>query len=204
MRRPEIKMEYSKFPHLFLFITGKPIGIGYHKTIILMKKTLLLLSLMIASVMSVNAQGGYRGFFEVTPSLGHGVSFDVTTAHGWQFNQNWFLGAGVGAVNILNTYEGPWFDMYSETLSVPIFAKVRFDLLSEKALTWFADLNIGYVVYQDDDVYKPYSSFSVGARHRLTERFGLNFGVGCSVVPSVTDYEDNAAFKFNVKIGVDF
>ena len=176
-----------------------------------MKKTLLLLSLMIASVMSVNAQGGYRGFFEVTPSLGHGVSFDVTTAHGWQFNQNWFLGAGVGAVNILETDDIDWADGdgYEELLSFPVFAKVRFDLLSEKALTWFADLNIGYVVFHDEGVQKPYASFSVGARHRLTERFGLNFGVGCSVVPTEQysgwdSVEEKAAFKLNVKVGIDF
>ena len=169
-----------------------------------MKKTLLLLSLVIASVMNVNAQG-YRGFFEVTPSLGHGVSFDVTTAHGWQFNQNWFVGAGIGAVNVLETED--FLYEYEENISMPIFAKVRFDLLSEKVLTWFADLNVGYVACSELDAYlQLYSSLSVGMRYRLTERFGLNFGVGCSLVPSDYYYYayGSSAFKLNVKVGIDF
>lgn len=162
---------------------------------------------MIASVMSVNAQGGYRGFFEVIPSLGHGVSFDVITAHGWQFNQNWFLGAGVGAVNILGTNDDGWCGEDDITLSVPIFAKIRFDLLSEKTLTWFADLNIGCSVCKESEYANLfYSSFSVGMRQQLTEQLGLNYGIGCSLMPAYWGHIGGVskAFKFNVKVGIDF
>lgn len=163
-----------------------------------MKKTLVLLSLMIASVMSVNAQGGYRGFFEVIPSYKEGLSFDVTTAHGWQFNQNWFLGVGFGVVNIADNEN---LEEYGVDICAPIFAKVRYDLLSEKALTWFADLNVGYSIFQEEEYIKLfYSSFSVGLRQRLTEKLGLNYGVGCSIIPS----DDLDCLLFNVKIGVDF
>lgn len=180
-----------------------------------MKKIFLALSLMIASLVNVNAQGTYRGFVDVAPSIGNGFSIDITTAHGWQFNQNWFLGAGVGVVNILETYNS---DTNEEELSLPIFAKVRFDNLSEKDLTFFAEGNIGYCVVTNIGGWgNPlYSTFAVGMRKRLTERMGLNFGVGFSIVPSeyyesyyngnyweYSDYDDSA-FKFNVKVGIDF
>ena len=170
-----------------------------------MKKIFLALSLMIASLVNVNAQGTYRGFLDVAPSIGNGFSFDITTAHGYQFNRNWFLGAGVGLVNIIETiYEGAGQGCYEE-LSIPIFAKVRFDNLSEKELTFFAEGNIGYAVVCDGEPI--YASLIVGMRKRLTERMGLNFGVGFSIVPSASwDYgtDQTTAPKFNIKVGIDF
>lgn len=172
-----------------------------------MKKIFWVLSLVIASLVNVNAQGTYRGFVDVAPSIGNGFSIDITTAHGYQFNQNWFLGAGVGCVNLIETYNS---DTNYECNSVPIFAKVRFDNLSEKELTFFAEGNIGYCVVTNIDGWgNPlYTSLTVGMRKRLTERMGINFGVGFSIVPSeyyngYDDY-DESAFKFNVKVGVDF
>lgn len=181
-----------------------------------MKKILLVLSLMIASLVNVNAQGTYRGFVDVGPSIGNGFSIDITTAHGWQFNQNWFLGAGIGAINCIETYNYQYYgdggkESY-EGISLPIFAKVRFDNLGEKSLTFFAEANLGYSIvasYGDSD--NPlYASLAVGLRKRLTERIGLNYGIGFSIVPSYyCDYSDcdeggDSAFKFNVKVGIDF
>ncbi len=176
-----------------------------------MKKILLVLSLVMASMVNVNAQGTYRGFLDLGPSFGNGFSLDFTTAHGWQFNQNWFLGAGVGAVNVIETYNS---DTNDEMISVPIFAKVRFDNLSEKVLTFFTEGNIGYCVHCNGGSagFPLYASFMLGMRHRLTEKMGLNFGVGFSIVPSES-YEsnsyyyyddDDSALKFNIKVGVDF
>lgn len=167
---------------------------------------------MMACLVNVNAKGTYRGFVSIGPSFGHGVSLDFTTVHGYQFNKNWFAGIGVGLINSIRTETSNNFYVHYEELSIPIFIKVRFDILSEKALTWFADANIGYAILDDGFVAQPvYASTMIGLRQRLAERLGLNFGVGASLVPSSKlEAEYNwsghrkTAFKFNVKLGVDF
>lgn len=157
-----------------------------------MKKTVLLLSLILASVISVNAQGGYRGFVDVGPSMGKSdVLLYLTTAHGYQFNQNWFLGAGISGTLSLE---------HGEIYTIPVFAKLRYDVLSEKTLTWFADANLGgHVLAYDSPLYV---SFIVGLRQRLTERLGINYGIGISTCPD--DWEEQSEVHFNIKIGIDF
>ena len=184
-----------------------------------MKKIVLVLSMMIACMVNANAQGSYRGFVDVGPSFGHGVSLDITTAHGYQFNKNWFAGIGTGLVNIIETsvYESKSGIQNVEECYFPIFAKVRYDILSEKALTWFADANIGYAFTSNYmDTGRPlYAAALFGVRHRLTEKLGLNIGVGCSVIPSfrfryssstsIEDIEEKqSTIKFNIKVGIDF
>lgn len=175
-----------------------------------MKKLVLCLSLMLVCVMGVKAQGGYRGFVDVGPSIGStGVSLDVTTAHGYQFNKNWFLGGGVGLINIIETSDYDYDHVYiGEYVSIPIFLKVRFDMLSEKSWTFFAEENIGPSYDTDSGEISFYSSTMVGVRKRITGRIGINFGIGCSIIPGYYedswDYELQPIAKFNIKVGVDF
>ena len=164
---------------------------------------------MLVCVMGVKAQGGYRGFVDIGPSIGdRGVSLDVTTAHGYQFNKNWFLGGGIGLINIIETYYDECGAYWGESISIPLFAKVRFDMLSEKSWTFFAEESIGPSYDIDGgDIYF-YSSTMVGVRKRITERIGINFGIGCSIIPGwyedSWDYELQPVAKFNIKVGVDF
>ena len=165
---------------------------------------------MMACFVNANAKGTYRGFFDAGPSITNGFSLDITTTHGYQFNQNWFLGAGTGLINIIESYN----NNFDTGLSLPIFAKVRFDNLSEKDLTWFTEANIGCAIVEDD--FPLYLSFLTGLRKRLTERLGLNFGIGFSLVPGEEDYsgyssysyyyysEPVSVFKLNIKVGIDF
>ena len=159
-----------------------------------MKKTLLLLSLMIASVMSVNAQGGYRGFFEVTPSVGS-VEFnlDITTTHGWQLDDKFYVGLGCGVLNLLEpdsyTYYGlapGELGIESEEnvaeLAIPVFAKFRYDKLGVNRLTPFVEAKLGYCVVCEKGT-PLYAGLSVGARYAITERIGLNLGIGVSLTP---------------------
>ena len=49
----------------------------------------------------------------------------------------------------------------------------------------------------------------LGVRKRITERIGINMGIGCSVIPSSyysSEYYDEVepTAKFNIKVGVDF
>lgn len=175
-----------------------------------MKKIVLILSLVLVSVMGVKAQGGYRGFVDVGPSIsGSGVSLDITTAHGYQFNKNWFLGGGVGLINIIETQKDKDYDYYEgEWLSIPIFLKVRFDMLSEKSWTFFAEANLGPCYDLEYEGVYFYGSTMLGVRKRIKEKLGINIGVGCSIIPSCYengwDYEPQPVAKFNIKVGVDF
>lgn len=174
-----------------------------------MKKLVLILSLILVSVVGVKAQGGYRGFVDIGPSFNNEVSLDITTAHGYQFNKNWFLGGGIGLINIFETHNH-CYDCgveYEEWISIPLFAKVRFDMLSEKSWTFFAEANLGPCYDLEYGGVYFYGSTMLGVRKRLTERIGINMGVGCSVIPSsYWDYsqEIEPIAKFNIKVGVDF
>lgn len=183
-----------------------------------MRKFILVLLLFVTSTVTMNAQGGYRGFFDVTASVSE-FNLDITTAHGYQFNKNWFLGAGTGVINVLQpckkykekTTYGTYWGEEQETIGLPLFAKVRFDMLGEKSLTYFAEADLGYaIVLRYVDEFTPlYASVTVGLRQRLTSRLGLNFGIGCSVVPTGgyadhKSYYGDSKLKFNIKVGVDF
>ncbi|MBQ1987914.1 MAG: hypothetical protein II235_07315 [Muribaculaceae bacterium] len=175
-----------------------------------MKKLVLILSLILVSVVGVKAQGGYRGFVDVGPSIGErGVSLDVTTAHGYQFNKNWFLGGGIGLINIIETSDYDSYYDSEEWISIPLFAKVRFDMLSEKSWTFFAEANLGPCYDLEYEGVYFYGSTMLGVRKRITERIGINMGIGCSVIPSSyysSEYYDEVepTAKFNIKVGVDF
>lgn len=175
-----------------------------------MKKLVLILSLILVSVVGVKAQGGYRGFVDVGPSIGErGVSLDVTTAHGYQFNKNWFLGGGIGLINIIETSDYYSYYDSEEWISIPLFAKVRFDMLSEKSWTFFAEANLGPCYDLEYEGVYFYGSTMLGVRKRITERIGINMGIGCSVIPSSYysyEYYDEVepTAKFNIKVGVDF
>ena len=175
-----------------------------------MKKLVLILSLILVSVVGVKAQGGYRGFVDVGPSIGErGVSLDVTTAHGYQFNKNWLLGGGIGLINIIETSDYDSYYDSEEWISIPLFAKVRFDMLSEKSWTFFAEANLGPCYDLEYEGVYFYGSTMLGVRKRITERIGINMGIGCSVIPSSyysSEYYDEVepTAKFNIKVGVDF
>ena len=169
-----------------------------------------MLLIVLASTMGVKAQGCYRGFVDVGPSIGEtGVSLDITTAHGYQFNKNWFLGGGTGLINIIETYDDYSGSVYNgEWLSIPLFLKVRFDMLSEKSWTFFAEENIGPSFDIEGEGISFYSSTVLGIRKRIKERMGINLGFGCSIIPCVYEgyegYGLTATVKFNIKIGMDF
>lgn len=173
-----------------------------------MKKTLLLLSLMIASVMSVNAQGGYRGFFEVTPNVGSlGFNLDITTTHGWQLDDKFYVGLGCGMLNLreLGSYirydlaEGE-IGVYGEDedveRAIPVFAKFRYDKLGVNKLTPFVEAKLGYCVVCEGAPL--YAGLSVGARYAITERIGLNLGIGVSFTP----YDYETSMRYNARYEV--
>ena len=123
------------------------------------------------------------------------------------FNKNWFLGGGIGLINIIETSDYDSYYDSEEWISIPLFAKVRFDMLSEKSWTFFAEANLGPCYDLEYEGVYFYGSTMLGVRKRITERIGINMGVGCSVIPSSwwdSVQEIQSVAKFNIKVGVDF
>lgn len=111
---------------------------------------------------------GYRGFIDVADTFGTDEwasnRSELATVHGYQFNQYFFVGAGVG----VHYYYG------DEFVEVPIFANLRVDFLKTRITPYF-DVRVGYAVLDDTGLYL---SPSVGSRFRLGTWGALNAGLG--------------------------
>ncbi|MDE5635430.1 MAG: hypothetical protein K2I52_03880 [Muribaculaceae bacterium] len=168
-----------------------------------MKKFLFsLIALLCCISVSAQREEGYRGFVD----LGYAVSvseisdgritYDVSnramisTTHGYQIIKNLFVGAGVGM-----TY---WHQADNGSIGLPIFADVRADF-GERKLSYFVDLKGGYSVA---DIQGAYFNPQVGIRLGLTEKFGLNLGIGYQM-QKVKDISGSCD-AITIKLGFDF
>lgn len=115
---------------------------------------------------------GYRGMIDwswiYVSEINSEPCLEITTAHGMQFNSYFFLGAGVGV-----TY---WTKQ--ESVSVPLFANLRFDIPTGKKANPFFDVKIGYSPL--GDISGLYSKIAVGCRFALgrKRKYGLFIGLG--------------------------
>ena len=152
----------------------------------------------------------YKGFFDAGYVLDNGGDwFEFTTTHGCQLNPYIFLGIGVG----LDCYIWEYSRHYKvHKLSMPLFANVRVTPFNN-AITPFWDVKLGYSVF---DVEGFCFTPSVGLRLALTDRMGLNVGVGYSMQMYknknyIYNYDNyyygeisETAHGLNIKLGVDF
>ncbi len=165
---------------------------------------------------------GYRGFAEWNNSI---TSYEfyywtgeksetcyfsgISTSHGFQFNPNFFLGAGL-SIEHSRKYNG---------YILPVFIQARTDQKFGK-YTPFGDLRAGFSL---TDGGGPYLSPSVGYRFNWGRKCGVNISAGLTLKWShvdeydiaqtpdgegwyVTDVKtrfDSKAF-FSFRIGIDF
>lgn len=107
---------------------------------------------------------GYAGFvdfgymFDVSDNDADKV--ELSTSHGYQFNDHIFLGGGLA----LNYYAE------QEALAVPIFANFKVNFLKTK-ITPFADVKLGYTA---GDIEGAYSSMALGVRFALAKKIAMN------------------------------
>lgn len=164
----------------------------------------------------VNAQlgvprRGYRGFvdlngealFEKKYSNDRDIVYSVsgfTTTHGYQFNEHFFVGGGVGIEFI--TYN---FDRASFAIDYPLFATGRADWRLGK-VPLFADLRLGTFIkslrgYTTD---KLYIAPAIGYHCAWGGRISLNFGAGVSM--HWLDRPGSPGWKVmpSIKIGIEF
>jgi hypothetical protein len=147
-----------------------------------MKKLLsLLLSMCVATgVFALTPQRGYRGFVEWSNDITSYKYFEdsrlnfyytgVSTSHGYQFNPNLFVGAGLA----IQTYTG------GGIWKVPVFAQVRTDQQWGK-FTPFGDLRVGYDLGDCDGSSGYYFSPTVGYCFNWGRKVGLNVALGLTL-----------------------
>lgn len=109
---------------------------------------------------------GYKGFVDVGYSFANADFdfFEITTTHGYQFNNHIFAGGGIG----FQYFSDPDYKI------VPIYANFRFNFLNAK-VTPYADLRTGGTL---GDYEGFYNSISLGVRFTLKNRTAINVAVG--------------------------
>ena len=166
-------------------------------------------------------QRGYRGFLVWassvrqqkalgTPEKTNTLFFTgFSTSHGYQFNEMWYLGAGIELESVCNS--GVDDDLFA------IFLDGRADF-KFGAVTPFADVRVGYNTLETDFYLSP----TIGYRFNWGRRIGINVGVGATLRRIKTDdfslvestgnkwvyHTDGPRHKvegmFTFRIGVDF
>jgi hypothetical protein len=141
---------------------------------------------------------GYKGFVDV------GYTFagedenriEVSTSHGYQFNNHVFLGAGVA-----------YHDYYDyEYYAIPIYANFRANFIKKK-VTPFVDVRSGYSF---GDLEGLYGCVGMGARFGLAKKLALNLTLGfsyqeCERIDYYYDYSEvSNTSGFAIKFGFEF
>ncbi|MDE6561167.1 MAG: hypothetical protein K2K75_07295 [Muribaculaceae bacterium] len=127
---------------------------------------------------------GYRGFVEWDNAIGNtdyrkkGVGqygngtiwfLGISSSHGYQFNEHWFLGAGA-----MISCGFPKNDKF-----IPGFVEARYDTKLGK-LTPFVDLRAGYY-FDGLSEGGLYLSPTIGHTFRTSRNLNFNFGIGMTL-----------------------
>jgi len=130
---------------------------------------------------------GYKGFVDVGYSAGVGDwgedRFEVSTAHGYQFNNFFFIGGGAG----LHYYTD------SEYFGVPIFANFRANFTKTK-IAPFGDVKVGYSI---GDFNGTYGSLAIGVRFTLKAKKALHLSLGYSNQGVEYDYYSSSYYYYS-------
>ncbi|MBQ0080118.1 MAG: hypothetical protein KBS95_01015 [Alistipes sp.] len=161
-----------------------------------MKKFFVALALLVFTASIAHAKdfgcAGYKG--EISVAYGFGISnsanhFALSTTHGYQFDQSFFLGLGVEST------------VFEKCTFVPIFATLKyFPINGEKRIAPFASCRFGYGIFAsaDDDI----DNGNCKGGFYTNPSIGLQFGVGKNdhaIEFSVGYTYQNASYKnFNV------
>ena len=146
---------------------------------------------------------GYKGFVETgyifDLSDCNANRFELSTTHGYQFNNYLFVGGGTG----INFYTDA--DLYS----VPLFASFRANFMNKK-VTPFADIKTGYTV---GDVEGAFVTVGFGVRFALAKKMALNLKLEYAYqeydyeyyYSSSSYYYDNESINgIGIKLGFEF
>lgn len=147
---------------------------------------------------------GYKCFFDIGYNVQVEEGCDVnlmqfTTSHGYQFNPYFYLGGGLSFyLNVTTASE--------RFNSIPIFANVRITPL-KRSITPFLDVKVGYDfnLYDNHD-HGFYFAPTIGYRSKVSEKLGLNMGVGFYMrnCPRRSYDSHRKDYYLSFSVGVDF
>lgn len=163
-----------------------------------MKKLFMLIAVaaMLATTAFAQEAKSYRGFTDLSYTLGVGETsedfdrFTLSTTHGYQLDDLFFVGAGVSFEYVR--------DMAASL--VPIYADVRMDVpLRSRNIKPFIDAKIGYAAGEIDGFY---FAPTVGVRVPVNFVKAMNFGFGYKLQKIQDAGVNTNAITFNV--GIEF
>ncbi len=146
---------------------------------------------------------GYRGFVGVNVDMQFDqeyngkdatiVFYGISTTHGYQFNNHFFLGAGL-------MLERNHPEPHNWLGDVPLFLQTRTDWKLGR-LPIYGDLRIGGVIFGE---YRFFISPTVGYRLNIGRKSNLNFGIGMNLRGCGWTNEKTFHPQLAARIGCDF
>ena len=137
-----------------------------------MKKTLLILVVLIAVIAGAKAQDTNRFSFATTIGMGIPMSSPASTPITWQalgyynLTSRWAVGVGTG------------LSFYEKTL-LPLYGDVKFQIGRERKITPYLELAAGYSFALSKDAVGGYFfNPSVGIQYQLKNSMKLRLAVG--------------------------
>lgn len=127
-----------------------------------------------------NFDRGYRGFAHVGYTVGFGKNpygrVSIETSHGFQFNNWFFLGGGIGFNifhGLLNTQSGSHF------FSIPAYATVRFDIPTKGIVNPYFEIRDGIAAVPIST--SPLAAYlQVGLGMRIAGHGSVGYNIGAS------------------------
>ena len=157
--------------------------------------TLLFASLLTTTAFAQDAKS-YRGFTDFNYTLGVGEAsedfdrFTLSTTHGYQIDDIFFVGAGVSLEYVRDIAEA----------LVPIYVDARVDIpLQSRNIKPFVDTKVGYAAGEIDGFY---FAPTIGIRVPVKFVKAMNFGLGYKLQKLQDAGINTNALTFNV--GIEF
>lgn len=161
----------------------------------------IFVALLSLPCMARDIHRGYRGFFDFNNDVGGMATFNaiyeleyylhgflgISTTHGYQFNENLFVGAGLMLSVATSMSYG----------NFPVFADFRYDTEIGKFKP-YADVRLGYNVVAPGVYISP----TVGHRFNCGRKANFNLGLGMMLLRIEDDHKLRCLFS--LRLGFDF
>lgn len=133
------------------------------------------------TVSAQNNCSGYRGFADLGYTIGIGDyefnRFEISTTHGYQVCQYFFVGAGVG-FHFMSKYDTAGMkyalDSRESKVSIPLFVDLHSQFMKTKFAP-YVDFKLGHFITDGDGFY---SNISAGVRMKTIGYQALTLSVG--------------------------
>lgn len=165
------------------------------------KKLFIALCLMIGTVLPSAAVSGYRGFANIEGGLSLysddiGGNIGFSTSLGYQFNDHFFLGAGIGFQYTIGYGN---YDV-DQPIHIPLYAQFRYDYSLVSRCSFYAAAGVGY-----DILHSYYVAPEFGLRFAKNGPVSFNLGVKLNIKEEYyCGWECYVGFAPSLTFGIEF